>query len=543
MGDVKGADLLAALKGRLSKTAVPDPPPAAQHSPAPPATKPAKVNAGKWKNPFLGPGALVAQKSLSKKKAEAAKKSGITVIKPRNEAERRAYRAAQTACSSVPAARAAPRAAVPDFGAAAFHKLTSLREKMDGFRADHRGPGEVPPADRDIVLRRIEAGAAAVPGIIHPEDGYFIGYDFGTSTTKVVARNPNGGVHDAFAIDVPRSIASDGQPHLFPTAVWWDKAHDRFALTPGEGLIRLDSFKTALIEGRGHRVHKQSGLLMEIAATAFVALHLAYCIGAALEEMSDFTLDLVNVGIPVAVFEGQGSVAAFQRVLDAAMRLVGRSPDFSSGDVQNALKSTEELPIKVVTHAELSGAIAGYCSATRHWLGGHMIIDCGSATFDVVTFDLDQRTHRPIGVYGARVENLGADACSLYIRSGINAEDCRKAAQFVEHLVYVQTLENKRSLFCYDKGSYPYQIILIGGGIKSDVHAPLLETMAGAFDKPFHHPKIAQDLDYDDGCDPSRLILADGLARDPVLLREIALPKPPLPPKWEDPVAPGPEQC
>jgi hypothetical protein len=67
--------------------------------------------------------------------------------------------------------------------------------------------------------------------------------------------------------------------------------------------------------------------------------------------------------------------------------------------------------------------------------------------------------------------------------------------------------------------------------------------MAGAFDKPFHHPRIADDLHYDRECDPARLILADGLARDPVLLREIALPKPPPPPKWEDPVAPGPEQC
>jgi hypothetical protein len=455
MGDVKGGDLLAALKAMLTSRSNPNPAPAAQHSGASPPAKAPKANGGKWDKPFLAPGAAAAQKSLQKKKSRAADKRGIMVIKPRNEAERQAYRAAQSALSSKEAARSAPKAAITDFGAAAFHKLASLRENMEGFKADHRGPGEVPPNDRDTVLRRIKAGATAVPSIIRPEDGYFFGYDFGTSTTKVVARNPNRGVREAFAIDVPSSIASDGRPHLCPTAVWWNKADDRFALVPGDELILLDSFKTALIEGRGHRFHKQSGITMEVAATAFLALHVAYCIGAALEETPKFTLDLINVGIPVAVFEGQRSVASFQRALDAAMRLVPKAPGFGTSDVEEALKSSERPPIKVVIHAELSGAVAGYCSATRHYLGGHMIIDCGSATFDVVTFDLDQRTHRPIGVYGARVENLGADACALYIASGIQVEDCRQAARFVEHMVYVQTPKNKRNLFGYDKGSYP----------------------------------------------------------------------------------------
>ena len=545
LGDSKGGDLLAGLKAKLTPAKAPA-------IPAPAASRPCDdlerqmADSNRRHRPHQTPDAKRAARGIKKAQAGKDKKNGVLVIKARTAEERALYR--QAVAPSLPTAEVTPSApvvkAVHTFGEVAFRKLAPLRESLEGFIANHHGPSDVPPADAAVVIRRVKQGAEKSATIADRDQGYFLGYDFGTSTTKVVARDPYsaGGMDEAFAIDVPLSLASGGQPHLFPTAVYWNAERDHFSLVPADGYILLDSFKSALIQGRGMRICKGSGLTMAEAATAFVALHLAYCLGAAIEEKPNFKLAFINVGIPVAVFDGQENVALFDRVLTAATRLVGEAAGLSRVQVKAAFESKDAAFLPFERQAELSGAIAGYCAATRHYLGGHMIIDCGSATLDIVTFDLSQQTHRPIGIYAACVENLGADACALYVKSGRSVEECRDAARFEEHLVYKRTISTKPSLFGQEDGRYPYQIILIGGGIHSKVYKSFLKTLAVAFQKPFHHPAIAPTLRRDPACEAGRLILADGLARDPIDLRGIALPKPPTPPGWSDPVAPGKEQ-
>ena len=73
-----------------------------------------------------------------------------------------------------------------------------------------------------------------------------------------------------------------------------------------------------------------------------------------------------------------------------------------------------------------------------------------------------------------------------------------------------------------DRRRYPYKVVLIGGGMAGEVHAPLFDGMEPAFARPFHRPTLDPDLDSHDGVDPVRLILADGLARDPNELRAVA---------------------
>ena len=545
LGDSKGAELLAQLKSKLTPTKTPA---AASLPPTQPNQELEKKMTGKAASylPYLTPDAARAARKFKKQKSKNAETQGITVIKVRNAVERALYRDAIADPQSEQPVVITPAtiAKAFDFGEAAFHKLTPLRNSLDGFAADHRGPSAISRVDQQAITRRVKSGAERSAATVDLDDGYFLGYDFGTSTTKVVARNPYGpgGLDEAFAIHVPLSFTSGGEAHLFPTAVYWNKDLDLFSLAPEEGYLLLDSFKAALIQGRGMRMCNGSGLTMAEAATAFVAMHLAYCLGAALEEKSEFKLASINVGIPVAVFDGQSNIALFDRVFGAATRLVAEAPNLSSAQVKAAFREAEDPALPYTRHAELAGAIAGYCAATRFYIGGHMIIDCGSATLDIVTFDLNQQTHRPIGIYAACVENLGADACALFLLKGASLEECREAARFEEHLVYKQTIKAKPNLFGQDNGAYPYQIILIGGGIHSEVHKGLLEKFSAAFEKPFHRPSVASTLRRDPKCEAGRLILADGLARDPIELKDIVLPKPPPPPEWKDPLGPGKDQ-
>jgi hypothetical protein len=523
LAGVKGAELLSALKAALVPSKPPEQlAPPQRHGSARPPIEQELTAVARRRAPF--PTKRV-QHGIKK-----AKEPQKEVIKVR---DRQLFMQMVKAAQSFAAPQTITRKialATSDLGASAFDRVTRLHGTVTSFTANHRGGAEVSNADRELVAKRIKASATDVVALVDRDDGHFIGYDFGTSTTKAVARHPYNLSKPAFAVDVPLMCASGGQTHLWPTVVWWDRATDRFSALPAESAICLDSFKSALIEGQARQICCASGMSMEEAATAFLTLHIAYMLGSCRDQAESFKLAGINFGVPVAALAEAKKVRSFERVVRAALSLVPLSTRLSLADVRTALGCENESAIPFNLFTELAGAIAGYCAAPRYYVGGHMIVDCGSATLDMASFLLDGTTSKPVCIYDARVEALGADACTAYAEAGASVEDCRNAARWQEHLVFKGTRESARARFMQDEGRYPYQVILIGGGIHSDVHEPLFERMEAAFHRPFHRPQLSLGLQFDEECEPGRLILADGLARDPIDLREVAMPRdlPPL---------------
>ncbi|HEU5068216.1 MAG TPA: hypothetical protein VFT61_08530, partial [Sphingomicrobium sp.] len=184
---------------------------------------------------------------------------------------------------------------------------------------------------------------------------------------------PYAGVDDAFAIPIPEGIAA-GQPHLWPTAVWFNPDSQGFSLTPEDGSICLDYFKTALFAQHAHRMTGAPGVTMADAAVAFVALHMAYCLGAAIESNSEFKLSGFNAGVPVAALKDRPTVETFERVFSAGLTLISAAPSISLSNVRAAFESAPKTHPLCNLYTELAGAIAGYCSIPRSYVGGHMII-------------------------------------------------------------------------------------------------------------------------------------------------------------------------
>lgn len=504
LGDGKGGDLLASLQARLS----------------PPTAKPVAASKEDLAMALARRARRLTDSSTKVGHSEpmSGKKSKKEIVKlPRAFAiaALAPFRSGPVAVSAASAARAY------DFGEAAFRKLAAMRDRLDAFVATHDASAAVSDMTASRVARFVATGAAQAEACVDPNDGYFLGYDFGTSTTKVVLRDPyrRG---SAFALPVPRDMARGEQPHLWPSVVFLDAA-SRFHLCPGPGLTLLAGFKSALIERRGHRMCGP-GVTMAEAATAFLAIHLAYAFGALLSRDAEARIAGVNLSVPVAALADVEARADFDRVARAALLLVPDANRLTLDHVRVALALEDASPIPLEPHAELSGAIAGYCAQPRRFAGAHMIVDCGSATLDIASFQLGSEGG-PIGIHAALVERLGADACSLYRREGAALDECRDAARHQEHRVFCATLDRMRAGFSQDEGRrYPYQVILIGGGIGGEVHAPLFDGMARAFNRPFHRPAIGLDLHHEPGADPVRLVLADGLARDPIDLRDVAMP-------------------
>lgn len=512
LGDAKGGDLLAALAARMAR---PKPSAPVAMTPPPPAS-PSDLAAAMARRERAVP--IPKPQGRAAKQMEKAKRKKEIIRLPRAAVE-----AALAPFRAEPEAVIAPPPAQPhDFGEAAFRRLANMRDRLDAFVATHHAPPAVSDATAAQVAQLVLAGAEGIAPRLDPEDGYFLGHDFGTSATKAVLRNPyrRG---SAFAVPVPADLASAGQAHLWPSTVFID-GDARFHLCPGAGRTMLAGFKSALIERRGNRMAGH-GVTSAEAAAAFLALHLAVTFGTLFARDPAARVAGVNLAVPVVAMADAALSSDVARVVRAALRLVPDAARLTLDHVRIALALDESGDIPFELHTELSGAIAGYCAQPRRFVGAHMIVDCGSATLDMASFQLGGNQW-PIGIHAAAVERLGADACALYRRLGERLADCQGAARFQEHRVFGQTLDSDRVGFTQnEERRFPYQLILIGGGIAGEVHGPWLERMQAAFDRPFHRPALAIDLACDPATDPTRLTIADGLARDPIELREVRMPR------------------
>lgn len=511
LGDVKGGDALSTLLKTLAKE-TPAKPPAA------PASREDLAAAMTRRNRIAPPPSQQARKAAAKVKS---KKEVIKI--PRRLAEE-AIRQADAA--TVRSAPSQPKPVlVNDFGAASYGRISRLRPALEQFVADARAPDAIDDPTRTSVARLVELGASAIHTVVDPAAEGYIGHDFGTSSTKAVVRWPYDRALGAYGVPVPSAWSSGGVPHLWPTIVHLHPVTGRFTLLPEPEAQALSGFKSALIEGRGHRHCAGSKATMASAATAFLTLHLAYVLGTVLERQSESKVSGLNIGVPVAALADKATQQAFAAVARAATLLIPNANNLTLNDVEEALATGDGGALPVELHTELSGAIAGYCAGPRPYLGPHMIIDCGSATLDIASFQLGNEPW-PIAIHAAGVEPLGADACVTYQAAGATHDDCRGAARHHEHRIFAETLHVAQHDFGQDEQRrYQYQVIVIGGGMSGPIHGPLFDNMADAFQRPFHRPTLDPGLALEVGTQPGRLILADGLARAPVDLREVAMPR------------------
>lgn len=404
-----------------------------------------------------------------------------------------------------------------DFGAAAYRKVLAGGFDLDEFAAHHHAAKRVDATTASLVARRIRAGAEGVSSLVNPDGDYYVGHDIGTSTTKAVLRSPYRQGRD-FALDVPHRLLDQPQPHLWPTVVHYDRGDGRFSLHPTATTIPLSAFKSALVGGKADAVCTDSGVTMREAATAFAALHFAYILGTLFEMEPGSTLACIVSGVPAAAMTDEKRAEPFARAYGDALALVPHAAELSIDILRSEAVNAPSM-IPWVAQTELSGAIAGYCAQERRHNGGHLLIDCGSSTLDMVSFHLEQG-YTTAGVHEAIVELFGADSCLVYLNQGMMLKDCQGAILHQEHLVYTRSYGIAPKYYGQNADrKYPYQIILTGGGLTSEVHLPIIERLEKAFALSFYRPGLHPGVRCHPDTDGGRLVLADGLARDPIAFR------------------------
>ncbi|MBX7512995.1 hypothetical protein K3179_00390 [Qipengyuania sp. GH38] len=370
----------------------------------------------------------------------------------------------------------------------------------------------------------------------HPEpdldNGFIIGFDFGTSSLKLAVRQPyKVGPSIAF-LSVPYELRSGSHSHLWQTALWFDPENEAFSLFPQPGMAVLEGFKTGIIGGHGgERVHTDLPVTRAEAAIAYIALQMAHFLGwyaetRPLTSGGERFLS-INVGIPVAAHDDEKAFKSFRHIVSAARELVPFAEKLTLSDVRKTHQSSSgSLPEGWYLIPELTAAIAGYTSEPTSLDGAHVLIDVGASTLDIVAFNHVRRERN--AVISAGVELLGAAALEAARADNISDESFCWACDRQFHSVFGEACRPSRGStgFHPDLRSRDVQLITTGGGCESSLHSAFIEHK--------NVPKILGSLlvmrpeppasSVTGVSDPSRLLLAYGLTRDIPELLDLKLP-------------------
>jgi hypothetical protein len=412
-------------------------------------------------------------------------------------------------------------------------------------------PNTIATTSKNAIDRAVSAGADILRGNSKPdEDGYIIGFDFGTSSLKVAYRQPYVADDPVAVLPVPKDLRSANHPGLWQSVVWFHPQKETFSLYPEDGAISLDGFKTGLIAGNGWKPMPQTAKVTRAeAATAFLTLQFAYMIGAysieqPLHPVGSEHFALINIGIPVAVRDDERAFAEFSRIVATSYKLAAHANKLRLNKIKTELAvAPTTLPGFLQLVPELTAAIAGYAADPMVQPGAHMLIDVGASTLDLVAFNL--QAEQKAAVFTAGVDLFGSGALQVAREAGVPDEVFTQACFHLFHEVYGKAKADHRapSLFKLGRRKLPVQLVITGGGCDTTVHSQYInllprEQVLGALTlkRPSPPARILKEE-----CDQSRLLLAYGLTRDVTELHQLRLPSEieDLPPPPAQPLSPS----
>lgn len=421
-------------------------------------------------------------------------------------------------------------------------EFVKKRIDLSALAAESPPPESIDQGTRSNLQSTLEAGARVLLDRPAPdEEGNFIGFDFGTSSTKIVIRQQGAG-NLAYALPIPDllQVKERGrtQQHLWRSVVWFQPHQNTFSLAPGEGSVPIEGFKTGLMgsdEQRGsdgHRMTSVPGVTNAQASVAYLAMLIAYVIGhlktaAPIGFSRDRHFSRFHFGIPVASRDEPRVLGAFHKALSAAFAVAPLASKLGLAEVKDALASasataeiTSETPF--IMYEELAGVIAGYKASPDHRTGPHVIVDVGAATLDVATFHIPAGDEKVL-VFMSGVDHLGAEALR-YARSQEIPDTTFRAACNAHTRNVISTTFLRRDQDFYLLNGIPKPLLFVGGGRLTDVHSELYSHYPRGLEAPLRTPAPGAGLKYDPGTDVERLLLAWGLSQDEIDLPEIKPP-------------------
>ena len=278
-----------------------------------------------------------------------------------------------------------------------FIRITSAsnrESRNDPVQKDEPHDEEKSKPTMGIELRgesvRRDESATQFQGLPSETMDLVIGFDFGTSCSKVIIRSPFALRSRATAVSW--HLGNGNSTYLLPT-VLHENAYGEFSLVPS------DSAKHAQRDLKINLMDKVEDTGAQARTAAYIGLALRSARQWLLDTQKDVygTYHLrwaLNIGIPSAGYDDENMRLTFGSVARAAWKL-SLQPDLPTLDTAaEALriaggKSDSAIDIEVVP--EIAAEVVGYARSRLRSEGLHVMVDVGASTIDICGFVLHSR--------------------------------------------------------------------------------------------------------------------------------------------------------
>ena len=392
-------------------------------------------------------------------------------------------------------------------------------ERSDGVDQNYSNIDEISATTLDDLQRNFEEYITSENA--RGEPFYItVGFDFGTSSTKIVVNAPYGDGR-SFAFLVPEFFQMNEHPHLWKCVLFQNQSTNTFSLAPTINSQQIKNLKTSLMSQPNKVLSRSEGsqLIAEHLCTAYVGLILRYLKGWIWKNFkSHFGPDPedakiiweVNFGVPAATLDKTKDYLRFEKVFHSAWKISEENTDVNAKTIDAAFLFShvkkDELSNIVHLRPEVAAEAVGLLKSNLADFGTYVLIDIGASTLDICVFNyIDSEEIEKQVLFVSDVSLFGAE-CPRWVEK-INKEGPKKFSDDDLHLairesigtpiVYTKKEKNPHS----DAWSGTLPIIVAGGGRASELHRLQLK----AFKSDWLNGTDTKDVTFIDPAKPLNL--------------------------------------
>lgn len=354
------------------------------------------------------------------------------------------------------------------------------------------------PNDLGTARELIQAGTS--PDIGPEGDPFFVlGIDFGTSSTKVVARLPYEAGEPAWAIPAPRPCRYDGAPYLWHTLIWLCR-DGRFSPWREPGAVLVSTLKSDLVRGEGERyISVDDGVppaSFAEAAAAYLGYVARYTRGWLRRSCPHLFSGarpawLVHVGLPAATYDDPALSRPYRRIALAARRILDIDDEISVPTVRRLLNDPETAAADGSNEAsetygaavipEAAASMSGFARSPRVARALYLLIDVGALTLDACTFRLNKNREEGerYAFMAADVRKLGVEVYHWALRNGRRPEEfAEQCHRMLRSVIWHTRQRRDPNAEAWRAGNH-LPVLLTGGGALHGPHRNIVHQLDG----------------------------------------------------------------
>ena len=319
-----------------------------------------------------------------------------------------------------------------------------------------------------------------------------IGFDFGTSSSKIVVNFPFNGDIDNYAFPVPKEFRSDNHEHCWKSILYYDEDSDCFDVIPkNENSVQITEIKTSLMNETSKKSFPNKNnipFLYQDISIMYLGILLRLVKGWVYADILPKHFKNismlqpsweVNIGLPAAKID-ESITGKYKNTLEFAWKISETKEPVTITNLLNLRKSNNKLDFLNI-RPEVAAQSVGFIQSAMLDDGAYTVVDVGASTLDICIFNyinIDEIEKQAL--FTANVDLLGDEAINWieivnnHFQKEFKKIDLKRSIQDSFSLSLTDTKKNRAGTLKEWTSNMP--VIICGGGKNSVLHQEALNN-------------------------------------------------------------------